>query len=339
MNNRPALPPNIQLLQRVNALWINSCLYIAASHNLAEIIGEEHVAVENIAAASGLNPDWTLRILRALAFTGIFAQEGNSQKFMNTPMSHCLREDHPQSVKGMVLVNLSPRSMIQYANFHTIVTKQGATVPEQLWGRSLYSLLDEGPASLPVPPVPLESRQLFDAMMDSISNLADKSIVEAYTFSGRVCDLGGSKGKLLAAIMQRYPEVSGILFDRPVVIQYLREQPQPFEMVGGDFFKQVPVADTYIIKDVFHNWPDADAALIMQRCRQANPEATILVIEQLLDDPHGFAPLLDIQMGVEQQGRERTRAEYEQIGSLANYRLTQVHSTKSIFFIMEFHAC
>lgn len=337
ISSHPTLPPNVQMLQMINALWIDSCLYIAATYSLADIIAEERVSVANIAAKSGLHPDWAYRILRALAFVGIF-HEVNGE-FENTPMSHCLREDHPQSLKAMARTTLSPRSMVQWANFEKIVQTTGVTVPEQIWGKSFYELLDhEGTTTLPVPSVGLEPRHLFDDMLGAISAMTDVPIAQAYAFAGTVCDLGGSKGTLLAAITKQHPEVKGILFDRPAVIELVKTLNHSFDLVAGDFFVEVPTADTYILKEVFHNWSDEEAASIMKNCRRANPNATVLVAEQLIENPRGFAPLLDILMGVEQRGRERTREEYARIGDLAGYTLSEVYPTKSPHAILEFKA-
>src|ERR1700749_1209121 len=46
------------------------------------------------------------------------------------------------------------------------------------------------------------------------------AVAEAYDFSGvhRIVDVGGGTGALLATGLGRYPLVSGVLFDRPDVI-------------------------------------------------------------------------------------------------------------------------
>ncbi len=70
-------------------------------------------------------------------------------------------------------------------------------------------------------------------------------MAEAYDFSGvhRIVDVGGGTGALLAAVLGRYPLVSGVLFHRPDVIDEARATvtehgvTERCEVVGGDCFE------------------------------------------------------------------------------------------------------
>ena len=72
--------------------------------------------------------------------------------------------------------------------------------------------------------------------------------MQAYDFSGiqTLVDVGGGNGSNIAHILQQYPEMQGILFDLPHVVE--RAQPhieaaglsERCEIVGGNFFESVP---------------------------------------------------------------------------------------------------
>lgn len=176
-------------------------------------------------------------------------------------------------------------------------------------------------------------------MLEGVAPLTDYPVARSsYPFTGIICDLGGGEGSLLRTILQFHPTVQGISFERPVVIQHLQQTgtSYPFELVAGDFFQTIPYADIYTLKSVFHNWPDADCAAILQKCFQTNPHARVLVIEQLMENPRGFAPLLNLLMMTEQNGQERTLAEYKNIGLRAQAILMNSYPTIATHTIMEF---
>ena len=72
-------------------------------------------------------------------------------------------------------------------------------------------------------------------------------LAAAYRFGpGTVVDVGGGRGALLAGVLQRQPDLSGLLYDLPEVIAaapaYLAEAGVAgrVEVVSGSFFDGVP---------------------------------------------------------------------------------------------------
>jgi hypothetical protein len=79
---------------------------------------------------------------------------------------------------------------------------------------------------------------------------------------------------------------------------------------AGDFRRAVPSGgDLYLLSFVLHNWDDRLAQALLRRCARAmSPGATLLIVENLLPEPH--AKLLDLEMLVfTDGGRERDLAE------------------------------
>ncbi len=330
------LPPNFQMLQMISGLWLSSCIYIAAKRSFADIIeaADGHQAsIEDISQAAQVHPVWTRAILQALVKADIFA-ETEQQLFKNTPLSDCLRDDHPQTLKGLVSVTLGPRSFIQWSQLDYYLHEVGTSLFQRLWGEEAYQLFDkqqdEGQSTRLNPEhiiVELESRRDFHLMLANIGAITDIPIAQAYPFAGSVCDLGGGKGKLLTAIVREHPHVEGILFERQTIIDDLKHQEiaYPFSLVVGDFFQQVPSADLYILHGVLHNWPDNSCVQILKKCAEANPDAKVLVIEQLIGDPFSLAELVNILMMAELNGKERTLEEYQEIGKHAGFTQSRVY--------------
>ncbi|HET7387656.1 MAG TPA: methyltransferase [Nocardioidaceae bacterium] len=72
--------------------------------------------------------------------------------------------------------------------------------------------------------------------------------------------------------------------------------------------------DAYILAQILHDWPDAEAGAILAACvRAMRPDARLWVIERVIppvdDPPLGYA-LLDLSMLVHFGGRERKLDEF-----------------------------
>jgi hypothetical protein len=175
-------------------------------------------------------------------------------------------------------------------------------------------------------------------------------MLAAYDFSafGSVADIGGGHGALLTAMLNRYPQMKGILFDQPHVVA---GAPEPLrlagvagrcEIVGGDFFTAVPSnVDAYVLKSVVHDWPDEQAIAILRSCREAMAStSTVLLVERVITGPPYLVSsvMSDLNMLVGPGGQERTEAEYRQLLAAAGLALTKAVPTGSGFWVVEAHA-
>jgi DNA-binding transcriptional ArsR family regulator len=173
------------------------------------------------------------------------------------------------------------------------------------------------------------------------------AILEACDFSRfrRIVDVGGAGGALLKAILERYPSIQGVLFDRPGVIAevrasdgWFRQQPR-CELVAGSFFDRVPAGgDAYLLARVLHDWDDQAASAILGCCREAMaPGATLFVVEKTPDagDESLDRALADLKMMVLFGGRERTEAEYEALLARAGFELAGARATGAGLSIIE----
>jgi predicted O-methyltransferase YrrM len=144
----------------------------------------------------------------------------------------------------------------------------------------------------------------------------------------RLIDIGGAHGDLVAAILSRYPEMRGVVFDLPNVVpgaaDVLAEAgvSERAEMVGSDYLRAVPEqGDAYTISHVLHQLSDAEAVTVLTNVRKVmDPFGRVLVIDPVIPDgdlPHP-GKFMDITMLTLTQGWDRTEAEltglFEQAG-------------------------
>jgi hypothetical protein len=133
-----------------------------------------------------------------------------------------------------------------------------------------------------------------------------------------------------------------VLFDRPEVIERARpafagtEVAARIELVGGDFFDEVPRGgDLYVLREVLHNWDDEQARRVLENChRVALPGSKLLVGEVVLpceaDATTALAFQLDLIALVAFGSKERTRDEWTHLLASAGYRLEDVRPVPSL---------
>lgn len=166
------------------------------------------------------------------------------------------------------------------------------------------------------------------------------AISTAYDFSTSrlVVDVGGGEGLLVGEILTQCPDVMGLVFDQPHVVEGAVDVLSAAgvwnrcQVVGGSFFESVPAGgDTYILQHVLHDWNDERCEVILRNCRAAMPiGSVILVIENVLPDsttPDTRLTMLDLHMMVMLGGRERSRNEFQALLRSAGLELVRSMST------------
>jgi hypothetical protein len=186
-----------------------------------------------------------------------------------------------------------------------------------------------------------EDGAIFDEAMIAKSFAHVAAVVECYDFSchPRIADIGGGRGHLLRAILDKWPEPSGILFDQAHVVAGV-EPADRLDRVAGDFFSDaLPVAEAYVLMEVIHDWNDEESAAILGAvARAAPPGAPPRLIEQLLPETPGPAAvkMLDVHMLVLITGRQRSRDEYDDLAVRAGFEPVSATDTGSGVAILEY---
>lgn len=328
----PQIPPAAQVLNIASGYWLSRALDAAVHLRIADLLHDGPKSSEELAAAAKAHPDALYRALRALASIGIF-EETAPRVFAQTPLSETLR-DTPGSARAMtVFLGNSTHWKIFEHMLYSVQTGQPAF--DRVFGMRPFDYLTQHP----------DDAREFDEAMTSHSAMANAAIVEAYDFSSfrTIMDIGGGNGGLLAAILGRYPQPRGILFDLPHVIAHAREKgllPEGrAEMAGGSFFEHVPGgADAYMFKHIIHDWDPASCHRILQTCRRAmSPGSKLLLLEMVVPPGNqpSFAKILDLEMLVFPGGQERTEEEYRSLLAGAGFCLHRIVPTHSPVSIIE----
>jgi len=153
-------------------------------------------------------------------------------------------------------------------------------------------------------------------------------------------DIGGGRGHLLSALLERVPTAKGVLFDLPHVVKDDAGVVSPrLTRQAGDFFKdKLPVCDAYLVMEVIHDWSDAESVSILKAIRRAAPlHAKLLLIEEMIPDGPGpaWSKMLDIHMLALIGGKQRTRQEYEVLFDAAGFSFKREIDTGAGISILE----
>jgi hypothetical protein len=111
------------------------------------------------------------------------------------------------------------------------------------------------------------------------------------------------------------------------------------EFVGGSFFEPViPAAEAYLLKHILHDWDDVSSTNILRQIHRAAPEGSqLLVLEMVMPDDGKPSPvaLMDLNMLVIVDGRERTVREFEALLGGASWELERITPSQSGVSVIE----
>jgi len=323
------LPDPVQVLLLVTAKWTSRAISAAAKLGVADLLAEGPKPVEELARATGTDSRMLYRVLRCIAAVGIFAELPDGRIAL-TPLAEYLRSDVPGTMRHFAIMTGEDFMWRPYGHLVDAM-KTGKQPFEHVYGQRVFEYMESHP----------ELEAVFNNAMTSFTERAAVEIALDYDFSpfSVIADLGGGHGHLLGSILAEYPDITGVLMDRPQVVDGalpvlqrlgVEERVRRF---GGDFFKGVPEgADAYILRTVLHDWSDDESIAILTNVRRAigaNSEARLLIMETVVSTGNewDYGKIMDIEMMVNVGGQERTEDEWRRLLELSGFELESVSET------------
>jgi hypothetical protein len=306
-----------RLLRMMYDFTVSRALFAACELGIADALAETRRRGDELAAAVGMPADSLRRLMRLLVATGVFCQD-ESGRYACTGLGELLQAGHEQSVRDEF------RQHLEYLAFADLVPalRSGQAALAMDGGLSYYERLDQLPGA----------RDQFQRACRSRSRSAFGSLLASHPWQPgeTVADLGGGLGHHLDTVLAAQPTATGVLVDRPAVIEDAKSQPRPpgvanrIRYVPADFSAgPLPAADVYLLINVLHNLPDEPAVALLRRVRDEVPACRqVVVAEQIVPD-EGSHPALtaDLWMLVLLDGRERTAAEYQALLAAGGWEL------------------
>lgn len=332
----PQTDPGQIVFQLATGYIVSAALQTAVKLGVADHLANGPRPIAELARATNTNENALYRVLRALATVGVF-QEISPATFSLTPAAELLRSDRP-GLRDMALWITSPFHFRVYSNaLHSVRT--GEPAAEKTTGMPVFEYFARDQ----------ELSEVFNNAMTAFSAMVIPAVLDAYDFSGigALVDVAGGHGAVLTSILERYPNMRGVLMDVDHVIAGARPKIEAMnlahrcETVVGDFFKEVPPGgDAYIMKHIIHDWDDDRASAILKNIHKAlagTSHGRVILIEAVIQP--GNAPdlgkLIDLEMLMMPGGRERTADEFDELFAKSGFQMTRIVPTQSPLSVVE----
>ncbi|RYP37879.1 hypothetical protein DL767_002751 [Monosporascus sp. MG133] len=165
-----------------------------------------------------------------------------------------------------------------------------------------------------------EGRPAFFDVFDVRKELAQGATSSTPLF----VDVGGAMGSQCIVFRQRYPDLPGrvILQDLQHVVDMVKANPLPgfdnIEAEAHDMFKPESVkgARAYYLRNVLHDWPDAEVVKILSSIKTGMTEESVILIDEAVLSERG-APWRAVQQDMEMlacfSAMERTEGEWRKL--------------------------
>jgi hypothetical protein len=328
------------LFEMLFGAWTAKILAEVVRLDVPDALAQGSMTAEDLVRRHGIraHPGALHRALRACAALGIVTED-TAGRFGPTRLSALLTRDAPGTLKRFV----------EYSG--GLLWKVWTGLPEGLatsepqasaqLGMKFFDYLAANPAAL----------EEFGATSKAHSAVANRGVLERYDFGDirTLVDVGAGAGHLTIGVLEKYPAIRGVVFDRPEVIAAAPVQPVAGAAVAsrltytaGDMFKDVPVGDAYVLKLILHNWDDTSCALILRNvCARLQRGGRVIAIDTVLpplgDTSDVPSKLLDVNMMLLLPGKERTRVEWEALYRGAGLAITAMIPIPDAFntFVIE----
>jgi SAM-dependent methyltransferase len=318
--SRPAVgkaAPTRSLTEMAMGYTRSRVLAAAARLGVADALGDDERSIDQLAVQCAAQPGSLYRLLRALASFGIVA-ETTPKSFVLTSTGQPLRKNAPNSQWAAVVFwgDLLADSW----SCLTECVRTGDNAARVMERAGVASRWSKDPGA----------GAIFGAVMGTAPAEDYAPIVRAWDFADyhTAADLGGGGGALIAALLNTFPNLRGMLVDRPEFIALATSRLEKdglaarCQVVGADLRQAVPAgADVYLLKHVLHGYDDRASIGILRHCRDVlPPDGRVLVIEFVLPDVVDHADpglehrlMSDLNMLAVTEGRERSAFEWKNL--------------------------
>jgi len=324
------------LLEMLFGAWTAKVLAEIVRLDVPDALANGPLTADELVRQEGIraHPAALHRALRACAALGIVTEDA-AGRFGPTRLSALLTRDAPGTLKRMVQYSGGLLWKVWSGLPEALAT--GAPQARAQLGDEFFDYLAANPAEL----------EEFSATSKAHSAVTNAGVLERYDFGGirTLVDVGGGGGHLVAAVLEKYSGLRGVVFDLPEVVEAARGQQRPAAVASrltysaGDMFESVPPgADAYALKLILHNWDDA--SILRNVCARLAPGGRVIAIDTVLPPLGDVADvpskLLDLNMMLLLPGKERTRVEWETLyrgAGLAVTALVPIPDAFNIFVI------
>lgn len=259
-------------------------------------------------------------------------EKSDEEKYTLTRKGKKLCLSNEQSVVPWLI--FAKMSYLPWSNL-TESIKIGQQAFEQAYGMPIYDYLREHP----------EQNTAFNRYMEQTTHTWLSKLPSAYPFQGRVVDVGGNKGSLMAKLLQQRPDLQATVFD----LEQATENAESIiadagvadrcKIVSGSFFDEAAIprdGNIYLFSRVLFNWNDEKVVEILKNCNAAMPKhAKLLILDGILTSSGAGMLLNHLNLYLLFDSKHRTKEQYEELVLKAGFKNLSWIFLDGIFHLLE----
>lgn len=273
----------------------------------------------DVAMRCGLRPGGARRLLRAAGELGLVTEEAGV--WQRSPRGDYLRADHPETLAG--------------------AAREYARAFSRMWDALPAALSAQGGWSAPdiFGEVAADGArcQSHHRMLQSYARHDYPLLPRVLGLAGheRVIDAGGGLGVFANLLLDEYPGLEVVVFDRGEVVRQGRAenaQRRGLSWCDGDLFEPWNLqADAVVLARVLHDWDDTAAQRILRQAREALvPGGRVYILEMVLPEQGYAGGLCDLHLLAVTGGQERTEDDYRKLLTAEQFELVEVRRTPAL---------
>jgi SAM-dependent methyltransferase len=323
-----------QLLQMIKGYWVSQIVGTLAQLEIADQLAQGPLGCDVLANGIGCEPKATYRLLRASANVGLVSALPDG-RFGLTPLGELLRSNVPGSMRDSAIAFTAPGHWLPWGRLAEAV-RHGERQTVAALGQELFDYYATNPCEGSAFTGTMANHS--DPIAEELAQTLDTSAVT------HVVDIGGASGTIIGALLEANAALLGTILERADVVPRAeaalaeRGLSSRCRVIEGDFFKNVPEADLFILKSIVHDWDDQQSVKLLSNCARAlRPNGRVILIEWVMPEhgKPGAAALSDLNMLVLLSGRERTASEFAELFRASGLQLDRISGIASSMHMIE----
>jgi len=276
-----------------------ACVRVALRENITNVLSNypKGIHVDELSKIVGIDAKKLGRLLRLLATRGCYT-EVDTDTFANNRLSLILHSEHP--ARHMVSLHVESAAKGAAVLYETLKDSKTGSSEEPGHAPVMYANNKEGITGTFFDWMRQEDarRESYHRSMGGLNYIMGSlAVLTQFPFEkySTVVDVGGGIGAFSRPLSKMHKNVKITVHDLPEALTqargvWARECPDAVrenrvEFAELNFFSQVPVKgkDIYYLRNIIHDWPDHESALILANVRQAmGPHSRLLIHDYVL---------------------------------------------------------
>ncbi|KAG2366734.1 O-methyltransferase-domain-containing protein [Suillus spraguei] len=291
-------PPAHTVINLVQA-YDYACVRVVVRENISDILLNypKGLHVNKLCKITNIEPKKMSRTMRLLATRGIY-NEVDQDVFANNRLSLILLSTNP--IRNMTLLHMEAVAKGATVYYETLKHQRVGYSYEPTDAPVMFAMNTEGTEGTFFDWMARNDgqRESYHTSMRALNTIMGSlAVLTHFPFEkySTVVDVGGGIGAFSLPLAKMHKNVKITIHDLPEALVQARtiwanECPEALaenrvEFEELNFFEQVPVKgkDVYYLRNIIHDWPDRESAVILSNVRKAlGPNSRVLIHDYVL---------------------------------------------------------